>query len=480
MLNLQQRLKLQQKLSPQQIQFVNLLQLNNLSLEQRIQSELEANPMLEETLELSTSAEEQDERGEGEEETDFDWEELLPSSDDDSYGYKVHVDTEERPERPLAAAVSMTEHLQAQLTLHDLTALQSLIATQVIGSIDEDGYLRREINSIIDDLLFTHGKYVTPEEIEYMLRRIQRLDPPGIGARDLRECLMVQLELLPEETPGRDTATKILSKYFEDFTMKRFARIRERLGVDNEVLRVAFEVVRRLNPKPGEGTLSSQENYITPDFEVRALEQGLEVSLIRSAGPKIQISPQYRAMLEQLTPKNLPIPRSGEAAKTRQFLKQRFDSARWFIDAVNQRRRTLLLVMRAIAEKQHDFFTLGPGHLKPLILADIAELIDMDISTVSRVVGGKYVQTDFGVYALKYFFSEGVATQGGEMVSNTEVKAILVDIIRQENKAAPLSDRKLAEYLNEQGFLIARRTISKYREQLSIPVARMRKEIVTP
>jgi len=479
MLNLQQRLKLQQKLSPQQIQFVNLLQLNNLSLEQRIQSELEANPMLEESLELSTSAEEQDERGDGEEETDFDWEELLPSSDDDSYGYKAHVDTEERPERPLAAAVSMTEHLQAQLTLHDLTALQSLIATQVIGSIDEDGYLRREINSIIDDLLFTHGKYVTPEDIEYMLRRIQRLDPPGIGARDLQECLLVQLELLPEETQGRDIATKILSKYFEDFTMKRFARIRERLGVDNEVLRVAFEVIRRLNPKPGEGTLSSQENYITPDFEVRALEQGLEVSLIRSAGPKIHISPQYRAMLEQLAPKNLPIPRSGEAAKTRQFLKQRFDSARWFIDAVNQRRRTLLLVMRAIAEKQHGFFTLGPGHLKPLILADIAELIDMDISTVSRVVGGKYVQTDFGVYALKYFFSEGVATQSGEMVSNTEVKAIIVDIIRQENKAAPLSDRKLAEYLNKQGFLIARRTISKYREQLSIPVARMRKEIVT-
>ncbi len=479
MLNLQQQLKLQQRLSPQQIQYIKLLQLNNLALEQRIQSELEANPMLEEVVELGDTAQDDAEDTHGSDD-DFDWEDLLPAGEDDFYGHKTSVDQEERAERPLMAEVSLTDHLRSQLSLLDLSSQESLIAEQIIGSIDEDGYLRRELLSIVDDLTFTYGKSLSTKDVESVLWRIQRLDPAGIAARDLQECLLVQLSVLPEGTPGRDTALTLLSRCFEDFTMKRFGRIRQKLGIDDRVLKASFDVIQRLNPKPGEGNITTQENYITPDFEVRSVGDEFHISLTTARGPRIRISRQYHTMLEQLTPKSGPVPRRGAQAETRQFLKRRFESARWFIDAINQRRQTLLAVMRAIVEKQRDFFTYGPGHLKPLILMDIAEAIGMDISTVSRVAVDKYVQCDFGVYGLKYFFSEGVATHSGDTVSNREVKAIIEDIISKEDKADPLSDRMLAEILDAQDFQIARRTVSKYREQLGIPVARMRREIVLP
>ena len=476
-IDLRPEVSLQATLSPQQIQFVNLLQLNNLALEQRIQTELMENPMLEEDLDYELSLQE-DQDNDGEEPIDFEWDELLPDSADDSYSNKTYVDTDERPEIPQRATLSLVEDLHAQLSMFDLGSREELIATQIIGSINDDGYLKRDLSSIIDDLLFTYREEVTVEDIEEVLKLIHTLDPPGIGARNLQECLLVQLQLLPSDTPGRSTAIDVLSDYYEDFTKKRFAKIRNKLDVDSFALNEAFEVIQRLSPKPGEGTLSTQENQITPDFEVRTISGQLEVSMIGWAGPKIHISPQYHSMLQELTPTDKPIPRKGPQAETRKFLKQRFDSARWFLDAVHQRRRTLLLVMRAIVEKQPHFFTSGAGHLKPLILSDIAEMISMDISTISRVVSRKYVQTDFGVYALKYFFSEGVATKDGDMISNTEVKAIVVNLISEENKADPLSDQKITDILNERGFLIARRTVSKYRQQLGLPVARMRREIV--
>ena len=470
MLNLQQQLKHQLKLSPQKIQYIKLLQLSNLALEQRVQAELAENPVLEEVVVLEEAS--QDDAGT---EDDFDWE--LPAGDDDSYGYKARVDQEDRVPRPVVAEVSLAEHLRSQHALLSPSSLDLLIGEQIIGSIDEDGYLRRELFSIVDDIMFTYGKSLTEDDVERVLRQLQRLDPIGIGARSLQECLLVQVEALPGSMPGRDTAQRVLSECFEDFTMKRFGRIRQKLDVDERALKVAFDVVQRLNPKPGEGTITAQENYITPDFVVHATNDGFEISLDDRPGPRIGISREYRALFDQLTASNS---KDGAGAEARQFLQHKFKSARWFIDAINQRRKTLLLVMHAIVTKQHDFFTLGPGHLRPLILADIADAVGMDISTISRVVGGKYVHCDFGVYELKYFFSEGVATHSGDKVSSREVKAIIDDVIRQEDKSRPLSDRALAEILDARGFQIARRTISKYRKQLGIPVARMRREIVLP
>ena len=477
MLNLQQQLKLQQKLSPQQIQYIKLLQLSNLALEQRIQSELVANPMLEEYLDLEEPTGDDLEHDAGNDD-EFDWAELHNAGDDDSYEHRGPADICERIEMPLPAQSSLTEQLRAQLSLLNLERLDLLIAEQIVGSIDEDGYLRRELRSIVDDLVFTRGEQLQEDDVERVLARVQRLDPVGIAARSLQECLIIQLSVLPEDTPGRATALDLLRDCFEDFTMKRFSRIRRRLKVDDRSLKGAFDLIQRLDPKPGEGTITTEQNYITPDFEVRFEQGQFHIALTRARGPRIRISRHYRELLEQLTPRQGPVPRRGPQAETRQFLKRRFESARWFIDAISQRRRTLLAVMGAIVVKQRDFFTFGPGHLKPLILMDIAGAIDMDISTVSRVVSNKYVQCDWGVYGLKHFFSEGVATRTGTLVSNKEVKAIIEEIIRQEDKSAPLSDRRLAEILDERDFRIARRTVSKYREQLGIPVARMRREIV--
>ncbi len=480
MLNLQQQLKLQQKLSPQQIQYIKLLQLNNLALEQRLLTELQANPMLEEADAFGgeSQTEEDDEAATDDQDDEFDWEELLPSGDEDFRGHRTDPDQDRAAERPLAAETSMAEHLNDQLSLLSLSEDESLIAEHIIGSIEEDGYLRRDLLSIVDDLMFTYGARINEDDVERVLARIQRLDPVGIAARSLQECLTVQLMALPERTPGRTTALALMARCYEDFTMKRFSRIKQTLGVDDRILKRAFDLVRRLNPKPGEGTITAQENYITPDFEVRAHGQKFHIALIGYRGPRVRISREYHQLLQRLTPKSGPVPRTGPQAETRQYLKGRFESARWFIDAINQRRRTLLAVMEAIVARQRDFFLYGPGHLKPMILMNIAQDVEMDISTISRVVADKYVQCDWGILGLKHFFSEGVRMRSGEMVSNKEVKAIIRDIIRQESKTAPLSDRKLAEVLDARGFIIARRTVSKYREQLGLPVARLRRELV--
>jgi RNA polymerase sigma-54 factor len=315
--------------------------------------------------------------------------------------------------------------------------------------------------------------------VERVLKLVQTLEPVGIASRSLQECLLVQLETMPADTPSRDVAIRMLMKAYKDFTMKHFESIKRRLQLSDAQLKEAFDLVQRLNPKPGEGDFTAAQNYITPDFTVRYLEDEFYISLNSANAPQLRISKGYQHMLEKLSSeKKRGVKRSDIDSETKNFLKTKLESARWFINSINQRRATMLKVMHTIVELQQDFFKFGEGNLKPMILKDIAERIEMDISTVSRVVNGKYVQTEFGVYELKYFFSEGLSTDSGEEISNKEVKAIIEGIIAEENKQKPLSDQKIADMLEKQGFNIARRTVTKYREQLGVPVARLRKEIV--
>lgn len=487
MLNLQQQQSLQQKLSPQQIQYIKLLQLPTLALEQRIKAELESNPLLEEGAEdeddLQLDNEQTEERDTTDDldtagEDEFDWDEFL-NAPDDLYGYKAapdHSAEEDDREAPVPSVSSLAESLREQVGLLDLDETEELIADQVIGSIDEDGYLRRPVESIVDDVMFNFGVVLTEDDVERVLSRIQRLEPVGIAARDLRECLLVQLDMMPDDVDGRENAYDLVDKCYKAFTMKHFDQIQRKLGIDEYDLKEAYDLVRSLDPKPGEGDLAQQTNYITPDFTVERDGDDWRILLNGRNAPELRVNAHYRNMWNDLSAKK----RKGDkaASETRQFLKTRMESARWFINSIQQRRNTMLKVMEAIVQIQHDFFENGEGHLKPMILKDIAEIIHMDISTVSRVVNGKYVQTEWGVYELKYFFSEGIETDSGEEVSNKEVKAELERIIAEEDKTKPWSDQKLADLLAEKGYPIARRTVTKYREQQNIPVARLRRQIV--
>ena len=488
MLNLRQSQSLQQKLSPQQIQYIKLLQLPTLALEQRIKAELEANPLLEEgeeEYEADTpdadiaEAEVAQAEPEPERNTDeFDWDEFL-NAPDDLYGYKAEVDRsaeEDEFESPMAATSSLAEGLYDQVGLLHLDDTQALIADQIIGSIDEDGYLRRPVESILDDVMFNHGLMLTEADIEKVLARIQRLDPVGIAARDLQECLLVQLDMLPAATPGRTNAIRMLRDAYKAFTMKHFDQIMRKLSLTETELKEAFDLIRSLDPKPGEGDIAAQTNYITPDYTVERVGEEFRISLNGRNAPELRVNRHYRNLWNDLSSKG----RTGntEANETKDFLKTRMESARWFINSIQQRRQTMLRVMEAIVTLQEDFFTNGMGNLRPMILKDIADIISMDISTVSRVVNGKYVQTEFGVFELKFFFSEGITNDEGEEVSNKEVKALLERMIAAEDKAHPLSDQALAEMLAAEGYPIARRTVTKYREQSNLPVARLRKQIV--
>ena len=497
MLNLHQKQSLQQKLSPQQIQYIKLLQLPTLALEQRIKSELESNPLLEEgneeeeeikeadqqeSQEMENAAEEQkDELSNSED--DYDWEEFINSSED-LYGYKArvdHSDSEEDRELPMPARISMAEHLTDQLSFLSLSETERLIADQIIGSIDEDGYLRRPLESIIDDIMFNHGIMLDDNDVIRVLKGIQQLDPVGIASRDLKECLLVQLYSMPDDIPGLHIAIRMLEKAYKAFTMKHFDAIMKKLDASSTDLKQAFDLIQRLNPKPGEGEFTAAQNYITPDFTVIYDDGDFYITLNNGNTPQLRISHQYRQMLHKITAdrkRNGSRQENSFDTETRQFLRGKLESARWFINSINQRRQTMMKVMKAIVEIQEEFFKFGEGYLKPMILKDVAEKIQMDISTVSRVVNGKYVQTEFGVYELKYYFSEGLTTNSGEEISNKEVKAIIESIIGNEEKRKPLSDQKIAQMLEGKGFKIARRTVTKYREQLGIPVARLRKEIV--
>ncbi|MDX1438926.1 MAG: RNA polymerase factor sigma-54 [Rubricoccaceae bacterium] len=497
MLNLHQKQSLQQKLSPQQIQYIKLLQLPTLALEQRIKAELESNPVLEEgeeeeeEFELDSVDSEADtgdddesseeREAEGNAEDEFDWDEFL-NAPDDLYGYKAQVDhsaEEEDRDMPMVQTSSMAESLREQVHLLDLSEHEQLIAEQIIGSIDEDGYLRRPIESIIDDIMFNQGTMLTEEDVLSVLKRIQRLDPVGIAARDLRECLLIQLEALPDEVDGRENAIDVVDKAYKAFTMKHFDQIMRKVGIDETELKEAYDLIRSMDPKPGEGEFNAQLNYITPDFTVEVLESDeFNITLNGRNAPELRISRHYKNMWNSLSSDKNSNGSDDKNGETRDFLKQRMESARWFINSINQRRQTMLKVMTALVDIQEEFFRKGEGHLKPMILKDIADVIGMDISTISRVVNGKYVQTEFGVYELKYFFSEGLTTESGEEVSNKEVKAIIDRIIGGEDKSKPLSDQRIADMLADEGFQIARRTVTKYREQLNIPVARLRKQIV--
>ncbi|MCB0771973.1 MAG: RNA polymerase factor sigma-54 [Flavobacteriales bacterium] len=476
--------KLQQKLSPQQIQLMKLLQVPTIELEQRIKQEIEENPALEEggddenepiITEEQSIEENQDEPESSNEE--FDLSDYF--EDDDTPDYKLSSRNQgaddDSFESPIAVGTTFQESLGSQLDLRHVDERTRMLGGQLIGNLDEDGYLRRELDQIVNDLAFTANITTDEEELGRVLREVQSLDPPGVAARDLRECLLLQLERMPNAV-DTITARAIVDKHFEAFTKKHYDRIMERLEIDEDALRDAIDVIVRLNPKPGNTVrdASRAAQTIIPDFAVTAVNGQLELSLNGRNAPELRISRQYRDMIKEYQRNK----KDKDAKEALVFIKQKLDSAKWFIDAIKQRQNTLLVTMEAIMEHQKDFFLTGDEtKMKPMILKDIAEKVGMDISTVSRVANSKYVQTDHGTYLLKFFFSERLTTDSGEEVSTREVKKILEDAIASEDKRDPRTDDELTRLLREKGYNIARRTVAKYREQLNLPVARLRKEL---
>jgi RNA polymerase sigma-54 factor len=473
---------LQQKLSPQQIQFIKLLQVPTAELESRIEEELEINPALEEGEEKEVqedpnSEEEVPEPTASEEEVDI--KDYL--QDDDYSGYKMQGDGDDEEDRdlPIPMSTSLHEALMNQLDFLGLDEKEYTIGKQLVGSIETDGYIRRELDSIVNDLAFSQGIEATVEEVEAVLKKIQTFDPPGIAARDLQECLLLQLDRMDNgHNIDVAVAKKIITECFDEFTKKHYQKIQKKLETEDEdFVKDAIELIVKLNPKPGGGTQASmvKNQYIIPDFILTNNNGKLELALNSRNAPELRISRSYTEMFKAYDKSNKRDKKLKEAVT---FVKQKLDAAKWFIDAIKQRQQTLLRTMRAIVDFQYDFFLEGDEtKLKPMILKDIASMINMDISTVSRVASSKAIQTDFGIFPLKYFFSEGISTDSGEEVSSREVKQIIKDIIESEDKNKPFSDDKLEKILNDKGYNIARRTVAKYREQLNIPVARLRKEI---
>ena len=482
---------LQQKLSPQQIQFIKLLQVPTAELEGRIEEELEINPALEEGEEQEQEQEKPEEspaESESEEvpetsgsnDDDVDIKDYL--GDDDYSGYKMQGDGDEdddNREMPIPMSSSLHEQLMNQLDFLGLDERELSIGKQLIGSIESDGYIRRDLEAIVNDMAFSQGIETTAQEVEAVLKKIQTFDPPGIAARNLQECLYLQLDRMDN---GHDidvaVAKKIISECYEEFTKKHYQKIQKKLDTEDEnFVRDAMEVIIKLNPKPGGGggQNATKNQYIIPDYILTNNNGKLELALNSRNAPELRISRSYTDMFKAYDKSNKKDKKLKEAVT---FVKQKLDAAKWFIDAIKQRQHTLLRTMKAIIDFQYDFFLEGDEtKLKPMILKDIATMINMDISTVSRVASSKAIQTDFGIYPLKYFFSEGISTDSGEEVSSREVKQIIKDIIESEDKDKPYSDDKLEKILNDKGYNIARRTVAKYREQLNIPVARLRKEM---
>lgn len=474
--------KLLQKLSPQQIQLMKLLQVPTMELEQRIKEEIEENPALEEGREELESEYEDDFDGDeiSEANEDFDINDYL---DDDLPQYKTSVSNagKDQDEKaiPISGGKSFHEILKSQLMLRKLTTKEKSIAENIIGNIDDDGYLRRDIEAIVDDLAFSANVETTEEDVEDVLFVIQDFEPAGVGARDLRECLLLQLERLHHGDIAVYTAKKILEKCFDEFTKKHYEKIKSKFEIDDNDLKEAIEEIVRLNPKPGnslkESTNSKNIQQIIPDFILTEDEGELSLSLNGRNAPRLKVSKTYENMLRGYS-EGAKSSKSDKEAM--QFVKQKLDSAKWFIDAIQQRQQTLLYTMKAILDYQKEYFLTGDDtNLKPMILKDIADIVEMDISTISRVANSKYIQTPYGIMSLKYFFSESLSTSSGEEVSTREVKKILEDAVDSENKKKPLTDQKLTDLLKEKGYNIARRTVAKYREQLDIPVARLRKEL---
>jgi len=485
--------KLLQKLSPQQIQLMKLLQVPTAVLDERIKEEIEENTALELSEESfndeyennDTTDEPEDYEMDGSENDyeNIDISEYVQEGDDEVADYKLrdtnYADQGEAIVIPHKTEVSFMELMHQQLGMLTMSDHQRKVAEQLIGSLDEDGYLRREINAIIDDLAFRQNIITSAEEVAGLLVQLQQFDPPGVGARSLQECLLLQLERKLSGTHEKPVslAIKVLEKYFDEFIKKHYGKIQKVLNITDEELREVIGQITRLNPKPGglitQGNLNS--NYIIPDFFVLNNSGKLELSLNSKNAPDLRISEGYREMLKNYDKGSKKDKRQKEAVL---FIKQKIDSAKWFIDAIKQRQNTLLNTMEAIMIYQYEFFVSGDEtRLKPMILKDIAERTHLDISTVSRVANSKFVQTEFGTYRLKFFFSESLQTESGEEVSTREVKKILTQLIKDESKKHPYSDEKLTELLQEKGYNIARRTVAKYRELLNIPVARLRKII---
>jgi len=485
MLSLNLKLSQNQKLSPQQIQYQKLLQLNTLALEQRIKTELELNPMLEETMleDIELKQETNDKSndtlddfgGDSQSSTEeFAPEDYMNQSDIDDT--RLNKSYGEEPTRPLPKdKEGLNERLLDQLYMQKLPEKDIILGENIIASIGKDGYFKHDLNKLLEDLeLFDHYK-ISYEEAEKVLHVIQNFDPPGIAARDLRECLLIQLQSESYDPYYSYLAEKMLQDHFEDFKNKRFDAIQKNLVVSKETLRSVLEIIQKLNPKPGEGNIMSEEaNQISPDFIIEREGENFIVSLNDRSMPSVTISKTYLQMLNANKRKRKISQQERDAHK---FLREKFESAKWFIFSIQQRRDTLMRIMRAILEKQYEFFEIGPKALKPMIYKDIADEIMMDISTISRVVNGKYVQSPVGIHELKYFFSEGLSTDSGKEISNKHIKELIKDIIENEEKKSPFSDDKIAKMLIEKGIHIARRTVAKYREQLKLPVARMRKEL---
>ncbi|MFH0841358.1 MAG: RNA polymerase factor sigma-54 [Bacteroidota bacterium] len=485
MLNQRLQQKLLQKLSPQQIQMIKLLEIPTLQIEQRIKKELEENPALEEGSEdEEVPAAEQEEDNFEEEDKDRDEFTLDDYIDEDEIpDYKLQTsnyskDDDKRAEIPFSAGSSFHEHLEAQFGLRELTEKQKILGEYIIGNIDEDGYLRREPASIVDDLAFLQNIQTTEEELLEVLTIVQDLEPAGVGARTLRECLMLQLEKKEMDEPAVRLAYLIIDQHFEEFSKRHYDKIMSRLNLSENQLKSVIDEVLKLNPKPGglfSDSFTKSAQPIIPDFILEHSEDGFDLHLNSRNLPELRLSNAYREMLQAYTKDKESKKEMKEAIL---FVKQKIDSAKWFIDAIRQRQNTLLITMNAILEYQQEYFIDGDEtKLKPMILKDVAEMTGLDISTISRVANSKYIQTHFGIYPLKFFFSEGLQTDSGEEVSTREIKRILQDCISNEEKRHPLTDERLTEILQEKGYQIARRTVAKYREQLNIPVARLRKEI---
>ncbi len=496
MVSLSQKLGLQLRQSPQQVLLSSLLQLPILSLEQKIKLELETNPLLEidEEMELAEELEQEeeiepvleleandkdgeasaDDEEEEEEEHDelegaadaveeveegeVDWDLVL--SDQDSYDVRMpRDDSAEVFERPEVAQVTLPEHLLSQLHMTRLNEKEMVIGEYIIWNINEDGYLSCSTDVIAENL------DVSVEEVEKVLEVIQQFEPPGIAARNLQECLLIQLK---QKEPRNELAIRLIAEHFEDFTNKRYEKIIKKVEITEDQLREVIEEIKRLNPKPGEGYVSLHENVIVPDLIVERDDGEFRVTLNDWNIPHLRINKAYRDLL---------LDKKKASKETRDYIRQRLESARWLINSINQRRLTILRVMEAIIRRQRDFFEKGREYIKPMILKDIADEIGMDISTVSRVTSGKYVQTEYGVFELKYFFSEGLRTDDGEDISNKLIKQRVREIIENEDPRNPLNDQKISEILKKEGLNVARRTVAKYREQMMIPVARLRRSI---
>lgn len=491
-LSLTQKQTLQTKLSPAQIQVIRMLELPSVELQQRVNEELQENPALEEGRdpELNAAEMETDYENNNEEayenplqNEDFNYDAYV--NDDETPDYMLrtnnYTDDGEREDMSFSGGTSLMEYLKSQVYLTKMTKPQRHIAKWVLGNIDDDGYLRRSIEQLVDDLAFQEGLSVTDAEMEAIVAQIKNFDPPGVAAADLRECLINQLKQ-KHSSPAIERAIEILEQHFESFTKRHFDKITQRMSLTEEELKDAIDEIVHLNQKPAnafaETAIETHKTTIIPDFYIENRDGELILSLNTGDIPELHVSRDYGMMLEEYSSNKHN--QTPEMRETVRFIKQKIDSANWFIDAIRQRNETLLRTMTAIMDFQHDFFMEGDEtNLKPMILQDIADRTGYDISTISRVSNSKFVQTEFGIFALKHFFSEAMTNDQGEEISTHEVKKILSEIISKEDKSAPLNDDRLVEVMSEYGYIIARRTIAKYREQLGVPVARLRREIST-